>query len=65
MSTKEVYIFQKRYFESLYVKGLQCYGLSNFEGDNVVQDLNPAQDLASSTPAERKNFFHTSNFDSL
>ena len=34
--------FPKRYCESLLVKGLQSYSLSNFEDDKIVRDSNPS-----------------------
>ena len=37
---KKVEIFQKRYCECLWVKGMQSCGLSNFENDLIIQDSN-------------------------
>ena len=41
-STKEVYFFLKRYYESLLVKGQQSYGLSKLEVNKKSARFEPA-----------------------
>ena len=50
---------------SLFFKGLQSCGPSNFKDDEIVWDWNPGGAMAGSIRAERQNIFHTYNFDSL
>ena len=65
LSTEEIWIFLKRYYEFLHVKGLQSCGLSNFEDDSIIQELNAGRPRVVRGRPSGKIFFQISNFDSL